>query len=262
MLCGLTAGLAQGATYLGIASGDWGVGANWNQGSIPDDDITSKININTGVTITVTGAQFANSIAIGDSGGTQGTLVVDGGTLFLDSTGTGSTTWSGIGYNAGAQMSVINGGTATFIGRLDLGVAALNSSLTERHNSLTVDNGSTVLLSNLRMGPGFGVAETASSALITIGDGSSVTVNGALQWGTITAGTKNIDISGTGRLILNGDQTTNVETWISGGYISGNGVSGIYDSNLGQTIVSVPEPSTLVLFGALGGIGLLLRRRS
>jgi len=108
--------------------------------------------------------------------------------------------------------------------------------------------------------------------------GGTMTINNALLTGTATGpvfgggldtdATRLINLAG-GQLILPGDATTDVNSWISRGILQGYGVVGSVtidtSSDAGHTIVMgvVPEPASMTLLG-LGGLAgvFFLRRRS
>lgn len=107
--------------------------------------------------------------------------------------------------------------------------------------------------------------------------GGTVTATSGFLVGTATTGswgstlttdaTRLVDIAG-GRLVVVGNATAGVADMIARGILEGNGVVGnvIVDttSDPGWTIITVPEPASVALFG-LGGFAMMLvfrRRRS
>ena len=104
--------------------------------------------------------------------------------------------------------------------------------------------------------------------------GGTVTASTALLTGTATAGvwgsplstdaTRLINLAG-GQLVVAGDATAQMNDLISRGVLRGSGIVGNVNidttSMPGWTVVTVPEPSSILLLG-LGGLALYMRRRS
>src|ERR1039458_730699 len=107
--------------------------------------------------------------------------------------------------------------------------------------------------------------------------GGTVTATSGFLVGTATTGswgstlttdaTRLVDIAG-GRLVVVGNATAEVADMIARGILEGNGVVGNVTVDLlsdpGFTVITVPEPASVALFG-LGGFAMMLifrRRRS
>lgn len=259
-LCGMVAGLAQGAIYRfdSQAPGgddDWTNGQNWRN----QDDGNSK-----GV---VPGAldevRFNYGGAEGEITSDVGTISqlrigIDdtGGKLTVSSTGVLNVTGSSnmIGWNAGGNGGIllVNGGSITYGGWL--GVANNGDGTFELNGgNVRVAN---AFFHNLENGTG-----TASSSITA----------GLLDVNAMTLNSGVMDISGTGEVLIRaGTSASQIAGWISGGLmtIDGSGAAVVdVDYELtafggsGQRITVIPEPATLGLIAAFGGGLLFLRRR-
>ena len=114
---------------------------------------------------------------------------------------------------------------------------------------------------------------TAGQLFVAFDDGASDVSQQTgvlnLSGGTVNAGAffmnaqGYVDISGNGKLVINGDVTGNINTWIGNGQIVGDGGAGTasasYDIGSDTTTV-IPEPGTLGMVALMGG-GLLWVRR-
>jgi hypothetical protein len=201
-----------------------------------------------------------------------------------------------------AFASVINiGGTAAALGGLPHGQLTINSGSLTVPNGLRVGggsgsirsgefyvNGGVVNASNY-LAVGYGPAAGGNSGWMYMTDGTINAgqfdigrVNGTnpingyayISGGTINAtdfrmkpaggtGTVSLDISGTGKIIINGDKTAAIYGYIDSGWIKTNGVAWdnydwvTYD---GTKTTIIPEPATICLLG-IGALSLLRRRK-
>jgi len=91
-----------------------------------------------------------------------------------------------------------------------------------------------------------------------------------LHGGTINATTANLegtglttmDVQGTGKMIVGGNQTGGFDFLIGNGWITGGaGLASSYDSGSDTTTLAIPEPATFGMVAAMGGGILFIRRK-
>jgi len=202
-----------------------------------------------------------------------------------------------------AFASVINiGGTGLSNGGLPLGQLTINSgsltvgnglrvggsSSSKRSGELFVNGGIINAPSYLAVGYGPSAGGTSGWMYMIAGDvnvgtfdiGRVAGTNGYadISGGTIYAndfrmrpaggtGTVSLNLSGTGKIIINGDKTQVVEgpdndllDWIDNGWINPEVLYDYDISNPGKTTLYVPEPATVCLLG-IGALSLLRRKK-
>jgi hypothetical protein len=183
------------------------------------------------------------------------------------------------------QTLNIFGTVNTGFGFAPVGAASQNTSVINMYGAASLTTGDSIFIGDMFWfagGPNVAINLYDSAQMTTkymaVGGhlniyGGTVTVSTALLTGTPTAGvwgsalstdaTRLIDIAG-GRLVVAGDITSQVTDLISRGVLRGSGIVGNVNidttSMPGWTVLTVPEPAGLTLFG-LGGLALLLRRR-
>ncbi len=207
---------AQGAsaaetTYMGNKTGYWDNPTNWDLANAPTNNTDAKIIIQAGKTMTLTNSATINRLALGSNLNT-GDVVIDGGALLAD-----EPTWNAIGYANSANLTIKNAGTMTILGRLDVG---LNDAVVGQVNTFTMTktsgNVSVAGVFNIG-GPNF--------------DGShAATAKAYIQGGTLTVGSLKIDpdgdtlvdISGSGKLVINGNVTNTLAGYVANGVLLGN----------------------------------------
>jgi len=178
-----------------------------------------------------------------------------------------------VGYWADHSLEV-TGGSIAIGGDISVGIGG-----TDNDGLLTVSGGLISAGGAFAVGGDNPWSGTGATGLLDMSDGA-INVVGNLQIGkyAISTGTVNLsggiitaasiemtangllDITGTGKVVLLGDQTVLVGGYIGSGWISGQAnymTSGEYTGN---TLITVPEPVTLFLLG-VGGLIISRRRK-
>jgi hypothetical protein len=171
----------------------------------------------------------------GTNGGRSGAVVMHGGNMILGGAGNGVRT-SGhlyVGYGTSTYTGIV--GTLTMDGgTIDAGGDfAIGRNYAQGYVYLSGD--ATIIATNFRMKPD-------NSAAVAM-----------------------LDISGNAKIILIGDETAAIQSYIDNGWIKSNGteVSDYsivsYDSSTDKTTIMIPEPMTICLLG-FGLFGLIRRK--
>jgi len=215
------------------STGKWNVGANWIGLMVPTNVTRASFNVVGAIPCTITNAAFANQVVLGE-GGPGGTLIItNGGSL------TGSGDWSAVGYNSNAVMIVANGSAASFGNHLWVG---FNSTAV----GTLILNGGTVTV-----GGAFGLGFSGGTGYAQVNSGS--TLNLAQLGSGRILGASVMDITGTGKVVINGDVTASVGNYVTGGQITASGTANVlvsYDGGSNKTTVTsgvpLPPPSQSV----------------
>jgi hypothetical protein len=194
----------------------WSTPENWQDNTVPSAVDTAMINVLPGPTVANEGA-VANTMWLGE-GGTDGGLIVDGGTLTVN-------TWlfAQIGGQGEVIVNMIRGALNVSVGGLGVGMrgpATLNMS----GGAITC--------------PGFLIGLESGSAGVVNLDGGSITC-GYFTMARDGGSAGSLDVQA-GTLIVNGNAVATVQGYIDNGWIAaydGNGTLELdYDiTNKGQT---------------------------
>ncbi len=204
-------------------TGKWNEKTNWT-GFVAPGSVTKVIfNVVGAIPCTVTDAALADYVVMGDSGPGGTLIITNGGSLTC-----GSVNATAIGYDSNALMIVENGGLASFGTHLWIG---LNSG----SDGTLIMHGGTVSVGGM-----FGLGWQG-------GKGTARIYGGTLalsQWDYFNSiqGASVLDISGTGTVVINGDQTGSVNNFISTGQITNHAGPGMlavdYNNiNIGKTTI-------------------------
>jgi hypothetical protein len=282
----------RGPAYVGTNTQDWFTASNWQYGvpTIQADYATSgKFGVTTyhgtGSTNYDTDLLSCPVIANGDARaveiriGGQAVTVANYTTAYLqmDSGTLKTMNWLSMGCNTGAGdragIFYMHGGTVTLGGATADGLD--NGSRTTGH--LYVGNGSTSGGWGKMYMDG-GIIDCGASFTIGAGltDGEAYLSDDAIIYANTfsmrpnASNTNNpyLDVSGLAKIIINGDATGNLNTWVGAGWITAEGgdatvpyqyfTTGQY---AGKTVIGViPEPATIGLLG-LGALGLIRRKK-
>jgi len=254
-------------------SSDWFTAANWSGGVVPSQAVltntrTYQTHMNTTyMPIINSGAAGNYQLEIGgdneawvnDASKSKGKITLNsGGTLTM-------TDYFRIGASSTSNrwgQFYMNGGTVT-TGYM---VVSQGNTVSNTHGYLYMSGGTINMTGNLIFCNG----STASGlAYITAG---TINVGGLLSMrpsGTVVPGTGDtpetlLDLSGSGQVVLNGDQVATVLGYRDNGWILTGGAEFpdewvTYNAGTNKTTL-VPEPATLCLLG-IGALSLLRRRK-
>jgi hypothetical protein len=231
--------------YSGPANGDWNTAGNWALGHVPTT--AEKAGAKTvGGPLVVTSTPACGEWTLGGTAG--GIITINSGGSVSTVTSGGGTGRVSMGQSAGENGTLnMNGGTATFAGILDVGYAGTGhinlsaGTVTTPDNFYVGFNGKGYVQmtgGSITVGLNFGIAKNTGSIADVNLYGGTITVNGTF---TMSSG-GGMDIT-TGTLIINGDVTTLVTTYINNGWITGYGGAGTVNvsyntPNAGKTTVT------------------------
>lgn len=183
-------------------TGKWNEKANWTGGVAPANVTKAIFNVVGAIPCTITNAALADYLVMGDNG-PGGTLnIVSGGSFAPASTVNASI----IGNNSNAVMVVENGGSAIFGYQLWIG-------LDPGSDGTLIMNGGTVSVADMfglgwQGGKGRAVINAGTLSLSQWSDFSSIQGNSVL------------DVSGTGKVVINGNHQQSVLDYITNGQIT------------------------------------------
>jgi hypothetical protein len=280
-------------TVGGVTSQDWFTASNWggnvNVGTpgIPQNDTATLCN---GATL------YGSNVTSYNATGAVDSVIINGGVAQAGQLRVGSSNTTSTGNPAALTInsgSLIIGSEYSSLhnsGFMSVGSDSAAAGSTGRNGLLYVNGGSITALQgqgNIVIGNGNsnGLANCYGKMWMTGGTidclnfsiGKNIGVIGEvyLSGGTISAnqllmrtngGTANVilDISGSGKFVLDGDKTSILETYIDNGWIKSNGEDAdysiiSYDAGINKTIVMIPEPATIALLG-IGLFGFIRRK--
>ena len=166
-------------------------------------------NVVGAIPCTVTNAALADYVVMGDNGPGGTLIITNGGSLAC-----GAVNASVIGYNSNALMVVENGGSASFGYQLWIG-------LDPDSDGTLIMNGGTVSVAGM-----FGLGWQGGKGTAQINGG---TLN-LSQWDDFASiqGASVLDVSGTGKVVINGDHQLSVNDYVSTGQITNSGGAGTW----------------------------------
>jgi hypothetical protein len=246
----------------GGADRSWTNPANWDQPTVPtllDETKLYYVSDNTTGPLVNTSDANAYNARIGGPGGgaTWCTLtVVDGGVLNLAH-------WLMAGTDSGSVRSgelYMTGGT------INCGtVSPIDGHLFVSHSGAGTQGFINMSGGTISATGTFAIAFSAGTAGTVNLSGGTISSD-SFQMNPSGLGTASMDITGTGQLIIDGDETLAVDGYISNGWLTGYGneddiMYDFDDTNPGKTTVwAIPEPATICIL-AIGAFGLIRRRK-
>jgi hypothetical protein len=220
------------------SSGMWDECANWSSLLCPGDVTVVTFNVPDAIPCTVTNAAVAGYVAMGNSGGPGGTLIItNGGSLT-----TFANNWCAVGYSSNALMIVENGCSASFASHLWVG-------LDPGSDGTFIMNGGTVSVGQM-----FGLGWQGGKGTAQINGG---TLNLAQLHPTDSIkGTGVLNLTGTGTVVIAGNQLTAVANYIRDGKITANGGPNVaygFDPVANKTTLQVAPPQQSVTSVTVSG---------
>ena len=203
--------------------GLWNDATNWSGGLVPGSVTYVSLNVAGSSPCLVTNAMVAGVVRIDQSGG--GTLIItNGGSLTCS-----VVDWACSGYGqTGNVLDVEAGGSASFANHLWIGFNTGGSGA-------LIMNGGTVSVAGM-----FGLGWSGGTGLAQINGG---TLN-LSQWSTSSpgsiAGASVLTVAGAGKVVITGNFTNSISTYVTGGQITapGTNVFYYYDPAANKTIIS------------------------
>ena len=202
---------------------EWDNVNNWSAG-VPTgaDKAGIRHSVPDGPIIDSGTAAVANVIVLGDWSSTD-TLDITGGSLTTNG-------WFILAYGVNDDGTFnVSGGTTTVGSHLDVGRAGTG------HMNMTAGT--------VTVNSAFGIGATTGSGDVQL-DGGTISCGSF----TMTSGSS-MDITNTGTLIVNGDVTSTINTYVSNGWLTANGGAGTVVinnvTNPGKTTVTANMPSEL-----------------
>lgn len=288
VVCFAVAG-TQAAVFVwdgGAATTAFGDAVNWNPDgttftAADEYQMTDGSLINAGANFSVGGFDISGGSQLAIANGTTFDVNVnnitslDDGTLTVDGTlDFGINRWNTAG---GGMMGIIVNGTMQGIGNfytgstMDLAIA-VNGTFAHKISTMgSIHGKSQVLTVN-----GGGVFDVNQSVTLrsNLAAETAVYLNGGTMnfSGTESYIYSSLALSGdndgiiftdaASQLTLDGDRTTDVNTWITDGALSSTvgDMTVSYDGGLNKTLVAIPEPATLGLIGITAAGVFLVRR--
>jgi len=167
-------------------------------------------------------------------GGRSGTVIMHGGNMILGGAADGVRT-SGhlfVGHGTGTLSNIVG--------------------------TLIMDGGT------IDAGGDFAIGKNYSKGYAYLSGNATILANNLKMRPDNEAAVAYMDLTGNAKVIINGDRTADVATYIANGWLTGNGndYDIMYDYNIttpGKTTIFVPEPATICLLG-LGIVALIKRK--
>jgi len=224
-------------------NGWWNVSSNWSGGILPGSGTWVYLNVLDAIPCIVTNAVSASVVRIGLNGPGGTMIITNGGSLVCNN----PDEWNSVGMNSPntGLLVVENGGSASYGQHLWIGFDP------GADGTLTM-NGGTVSVTGM-----FGLGWNGGTGHANI-HGGTLNLN---QWssGQSISGASVLDVAGTGKVVINGDQTVSVGNYVSAGKITANGGPNVfyfYDAGANKTTISavlLPAPRQSITVVSVSG---------
>jgi hypothetical protein len=224
-------------------NGLWNVSSNWSGGITPGNVTFVFLNVPDAIPCILTNAASVNVARLGLNGPGGTLIITNGGSLVCSH----PDEWNSIGMNNTGLVVVANGGSASYGQHLWIGFDA-------GADGTLIMNGGTVSVTGM-----FGLGWNGGTGHANI-NGGTLNLN---QWSASSpgsiAGTSVLDVAGTGKVVINGDQSSSVSNYVSTGKITANGGTNVfysYDAGANKTTISavlLPAPRQSITAVSLSG---------
>jgi hypothetical protein len=224
-------------------NGLWNVSSNWSGGITPSNVTFVFFNVVDAIPCVITNAAFASVSRVGLNGPGSTLIITNGGNLVCSN----PDEWNSVGMNNTGLMVVENGGSASFGQHLWIGFDP------GADGTLTM-NGGTVSVTGM-----FGLGWNGGTGHANI-NGGTLNLN---QWSASSpgsiAGASVLNVAGTGKVVINGNQFTSVANYVSAGKITANGGPNVfysYDPGANKTTISavlLPAPRQSITAVSVSG---------
>jgi len=224
-------------------NGLWNVSSNWSGGITPSNVTFVFFNVVDAIPCVITNAAFASVSRVGLNGPGSTLIITNGGSLVCSN----PDEWNSVGMNNTGLMVVENGGSASFGQHLWIG-------FDPGADGTLIMNGGTVSVTGM-----FGLGWNGGTGHANI-NGGTLNLN---QWSASSpgsiAGASVLNVAGTGKVVINGNQFTSVANYVTAGKITANGGPNVfysYDPGANKTTVSavlLPAPRQSITAVSLSG---------
>ncbi len=221
-------------------NGLWNESANWSAGVCPSNVTIVTFNVADAIPCTITNAASAKYVSIGQDGPGGTVTIASGGSLTCS-----ADNWSAVGRNNTGTLIVEDGASASFGEHLWIG-------LDPTGDGTLIMNGGTVSVTGMFSCGWLGGKGTAQIK------GGTLNLN---QWHATDSvkGASVLDLSGTGKVVINGNWFTSVSNYVYAGKITANGGPNVfyfYDAGANKTTISavlLPAPRQSITAVSLSG---------
>ncbi|MGC3958872.1 MAG: hypothetical protein QM813_13320 [Verrucomicrobiota bacterium] len=222
-------------------NGLWNIRSNWAGNIVPGNGTFTFLNVVDAIPCVLTNAATVGVVRIGLNGPGNTMIITNGGSLVC----THSDEWNSIGMNNTGLLIVENGGSASYAQHLWIGFDT-------GHDGTLTMNGGTVTVGQM-----FGLGWNGGTGHANINGGtlnlSQLSATDSIKGASV------LNVAGTGKVVLNGNQFTAISNYVFNGKITANGGHNVfyfYDPNTDKTTVSavlLPAPRQWFAAVSVGG---------
>ena len=226
-----------------MINGLWNVSSNWSGGITPSNVTFVIFNVPDAIPCILTNAASVSVARVGLNGPGGTLIITNGGSLVCSH----PDEWNSIGMNNTGLVVVENGGSASYANHLWIG-------FDPGADGTLIMNGGTVSVGQM-----FGLGWNGGKGHAHINGGTlNLTQWSASSPGSIV-GASVLDVAGTGKVVINGNQFTSISNYVSPGKITANGGPNVfycYDPGANKTTISavlLPAPRQSITAVSVSG---------